>query len=106
MNLRFCPKCKTLMHPSQKNNSLVCNSCGYIEELKELVSMQKIKSKKIGEGYISDKNEFADYEHKCPKCGYNKVQIIDLGVFYSDEDHIILLKCGRCKWSEKIGKIS
>jgi len=29
-----------------------------------------------------------------------------MGIFYSDEDNLILLKCGKCGWSERLGKIS
>ena len=50
---------------------------------------------------VPDDNE--NY-YKCPKCGYEKAQIIDMGIFYSDEDNLILLKCGKCGHSERIGR--
>lgn len=54
-----------------------------------------------------EQNEFATYEHKCSKCGYGKAEIIDLGAQYSDENNLILLKCGKCGWSERVsGKVS
>ena len=46
----------------------------------------------------------ATYDHKCKKCGFSKAQIIDMGIFYSDEDQLILLKCGKCGYSERIGR--
>jgi DNA-directed RNA polymerase subunit M/transcription elongation factor TFIIS len=98
------------MSPQRKNNSIVfvCPSCGFVEEVKErdfLVSNEKIKPKKLkGGGVGEDKNEFATYNHICKKCGYDKAQILDLGIFYSDEDNLIMLKCGRCGFSERIGR--
>ena len=40
----------------------------------------------------------------CKKCGYDKAQIIDMCIFYSDEDNLILLKCGKCNFAERIGR--
>jgi len=61
---------------------------------------QKERGKEVGE----DKNIFANYHNVCKKCGYDKAQILDLGVFYSDEDNLILLKCGKCGFSERVGR--
>lgn len=76
--------------------SFKCDKCGFTEEAKDsLVIKNKIKKpEKIGEGVINDRNIFATYKHKCEKCGYDKVQVLDLGIFYSDEDNLIMLKCG------------
>jgi DNA-directed RNA polymerase subunit M/transcription elongation factor TFIIS len=91
-----------------KKDKAICNSCGFVVYSKlNLSSMEKLPEKEeIGEGSVKGENIFATYEHKCEKCGYDKAQIIDCGVFYSDEDSIIFLKCGKCGFSEKIGKES
>jgi ribosomal protein S27AE len=60
------------------------------------------KKKEIGGGVAEDKNEFATYSHKCTKCGYDKAQIIDLGIWYGDEDNIIRLRCGKCGFAEQL----
>jgi len=85
---------------------LICDSCGF-----ELESLEKLKfreknavEKVVGQGVVLEQNFLADYEHICRKCGYNKAQIIDKGIYYSDEDNLILLKCGKCGYCERIGR--
>ncbi len=72
---------------------------------KRLVTKEKIHhDPERGEGVVKDKNIFATYFHKCEKCGYDKAEIIDEGVKYSDEESVILLECGKCGWSERLNK--
>ena len=108
MALKFCQKCKTLMSPKKKDNEffMKCDNCGCIDTLSHSLSVnEKIKrKKKIGKGIAEGENEFATYDNKCKKCGYGKAQIIDAGIYYSDEDNLILLKCGKCGFSERIGR--
>ena len=116
MPLEFCPKCENLMIPEKVNGKkgietwIKCYHCHLSKKLKDnstLLEREKILHKhNIGKVFkISGlKNEFATYKHKCQKCGYGKAQVIDLGIFYSDEDNLILLKCGKCGWSERVGK--
>jgi DNA-directed RNA polymerase subunit M/transcription elongation factor TFIIS len=98
------------MTPKKKSDKLFfkCNNCGLIEFIdskNSLVVKDKIKPPKIkGKGVIENENIFATYDHKCKKCGYDKAQVLDLGIFYSDEDNLILLKCGKCGYSERIGR--
>lgn len=109
MALNFCRRCKTLMNPHNHEGKILlrCSNCDFSEELKEgsLKVRDKIKkSKKLGEGIASEENILADFEHKCKKCGHDKVQILDMGVFVSDEDNLIMLKCGKCGFSERVGR--
>ncbi|MBU2104775.1 MAG: hypothetical protein KKF67_03305 [Nanoarchaeota archaeon] len=109
MALKFCQRCKTLMSPHKKDRKIFfkCKKCGFIKDSGSLVSKEKISpSIKIGKGVVEDKNIFATYKHKCPKCGYDKVEVIDLGLFWSDEDNIYLLKCGKCGYSERVGEVA
>jgi len=39
--------------------------------------------------------------HKCSKCGYEKAELIEKGVMYTDEDYAYYFKCGRCGHVEK-----
>ncbi len=109
MVMKFCPNCKGLLVPHSigERSVIACKNCDYFREavVKPLVEENKIPKKpEVGTGIASDINEFADYPHKCIKCGYGKAQIIDVGVFYSDEDNLIMLKCGKCGYAERIGR--
>lgn len=109
MVLRFCQKCKTLLSPRKRDGKifLECKDCGFSKEVKkrDLVSKNKIHApEKRGKGFVKDEDIFATYEHECKKCGYNKAQVLDVGIFYSDEDNLILLKCGKCGHSERVGR--
>ena len=109
ITIKFCKKCKTLLNPLEKEGRffLECKKCGFVDEVKKnlLITSEKIKRpKKIGEGSVKDKDIFATYNHICKKCGYDKAEVIDMGIFYSDEDNLIFLKCGKCGFSERIGR--
>ncbi|MGD9276862.1 MAG: hypothetical protein PVJ67_06855 [Candidatus Pacearchaeota archaeon] len=109
MTLKFCKKCKTLLEPHKKEgkNFLVCKNCGIETESENnfLITTEKInKLPKRKEGSVKDEDVFASYKHICKKCGYDKAEVIDMGIFYSDEDNLILLKCGKCGYSERVGR--
>ena len=71
---------------------------------KKIIEREKIKHKDRGEGIVKDKDVFADYKHKCKKCGYGNAEVFDLGAQYSDENELIMLKCGKCGYTERIEK--
>lgn len=110
MTLKFCPKCKNVLIPrrvGERDFVVKCSECDYVDKFKgkPLVEKNKIPQKRIeGKGVVEDKDSFATYKHKCKKCGYDKAEIIDVGVSYSDEDDLILLKCGKCGYSERVGR--
>ena len=108
MTIRFCKKCKTLLSPQKKEGEvfLKCFRCGF--ELKaDLSSRENIsKKEKIENEVVDEENTFATYAHKCSKCGHVGAEINDLGVQYSDEDNLFLVKCGKCGHSERIGDAS
>ena len=54
-----------------------------------------------GKGAVDSKNQLAGFPHLCKKCGYDKAQVIDLGVWFSDEAGVIRYKCGRCGFTEQ-----
>jgi len=95
-----------LLIPKKEGNLLSCGLCGFIKEQQEFFGgKEKMFNKgRLGKGIVEDINDFAIYENKCKKCGHGKAQIIDVGVLYSDEDNLILLKCGKCGFSERIGR--
>ena len=74
-------------------------------EKKKIIEDEKIfHDPERGEGIASGESVFATYKHKCKKCGYGHAEIINLGAQYSDENQLILLKCGRCGYAERIEK--
>lgn len=85
-----------------------CPSCEFIDtaqDLRELDFKEKLPKKEWVEQKANEhKNDFATYPNKCKKCGYDFAQVLDLGIFVSDEDNLILLKCGKCGFSERVGK--
>jgi DNA-directed RNA polymerase subunit M/transcription elongation factor TFIIS len=110
MTLKFCERCNALMNSREEDELIIfeCPSCGFFEAVGDISSLD-VKEKMIpselrGEGAGEDKNDFADYPNVCKKCGYGFAQILDLGIFYSDEDNLVLLKCGKCGFSERIGR--
>ena len=108
MTLKFCKKCKTLLSPQNRDgkNFLVCANCGLKIDSKDgfLKTTEKIKQlPKRKSGSVKDEDIYATYNHICKKCGYDKCEVIDMGIFYSDEDNLILLKCGKCGYSERLG---
>ncbi len=113
MSLKFCNKCGGIIRSKKidKNKSYsFCNNCQEFKLIKEedinnISFNEKIeKQNNRGKGIKENNNEFANYKNICKKCGYDKAQILDLGIFYSDEDNLILLKCGKCGFCERIGR--
>lgn len=107
MVLSFCPDCKDLLIPEVVKGKLTvrCGKCGFSKEVSEdLVTTEKPEHVEIGSGVLEDKNIYATYDHQCEKCGYDKAEVIDLGVLISDEDNLIFIKCGKCKHVERIGR--
>jgi Zn ribbon nucleic-acid-binding protein len=94
----------------QEDNMIIfeCANCGFVDTSPDDSSLNVketiISPIKRGEGVGENKNDFADYPNVCKKCGHGFAQILDLGIFISDEDNLILLKCGKCGHSERIGR--
>jgi DNA-directed RNA polymerase subunit M/transcription elongation factor TFIIS len=90
-----------------KENNLVktyCKKCSTSGESLGISFNEKHKQKLIGSGAMSDENTSANYDNKCKKCGHVGAQIIDVGVLISDEDQLTLLRCGKCGFTERVGR--
>jgi len=99
----FCKKCGSVLIPV--GNYSKCPKCGREESAKNIKTEEKIPVKpKVGKGAVDDENVFASYEHKCEKCAYGKAEVVDQGIKYSDEESSVLLRSGKCGWSEQISK--
>lgn len=88
----FCPKCGSLLE------NQTC-SCGFTKTT-TLKLKEKPKHKTIE--VVDSKNLLAVYDHDCEKCGHKKAELIEKGQMYSDEDDVILYKCGRCGHVEMV----
>jgi len=99
MDWLFCKKCNKIL--SLKEEDKFC-SCGEPKpENTNHAVREKIFSKEKGEGSVKDENIYATFPHVCKKCGYDKAEVIDLGIWCSDEAAVIRYKCGKCKFVEQ-----
>lgn len=106
----FCKTCGRLLVPKKTSYGqwLSCPSGHPQPELNQekiilkQENFQKGKKIEIAE----NKNILAVFDHICKKCGHDKAEMKEIGAFYSDEDDVIRLKCGRCGHVEQMeGKI-
>jgi len=96
----FCKSCGKILQLKESNNVIIC-ICGFANEVSEVSFSQKAKKKeKIGKGVYKEP-ESIGFPHTCKKCGYDKCDISDLGVFYGDESNIYLYKCKKCGYVER-----
>ncbi len=84
---------------------LECSSCGFSHAFQthSFIETEKVpKTARRETGVVTAKNTYATFHHPCSKCGFPKAEIIDEGVWYSDEDNVLLLKCGKCGFVERM----
>ena len=106
----FCKTCGSLLVPKKTSYGkwMACPHGHTQPELNQEEKILTIKNlnpaKKVE---VSDgQNILAVYPHKCPKCGYDKAELIDIMPFYSDEDCVSRMKCGKCGFVEQMeGKV-
>lgn len=103
MTMQFCEKCgKILMIQSENGKNIGKCSCGFHKTINpEVSATEKLNQPPKEVELVSEKNEFATFPHKCKKCGYDKAEVIDLGILIGDEAAVTLYKCGKCKNSER-----
>ncbi len=66
------------------------------------VNNQKVEKITVGDGT----NFLAVHDHVCKKCGHGKAEMLEIGAFYSDEDSVVKMKCGKCGIVEQLeGKV-
>lgn len=74
-----------------------------MEEKKEI--KEKIRKKEEPKfEVVCEEISLAVHNHKCKKCGYDKAQLIECGVWIGDEDNVIKYKCGRCGYVEDVSE--
>lgn len=92
----FCPKCGSIL--KVKDGSVFC-SCGYTDKNTKQVNLSdKPKHKEVR--VLDGENRLAVHDHVCEKCGHDKAELIERGIMYSDEDDVVLYKCGKCGYTK------
>ena len=75
---------------------LFCSECKIYQKEAKGITKENIKPTEHCFDPVEDTNLYAVYNHICSKCGHDKAQILEKGTYYSDEDTIFILKCGKC----------
>ena len=101
----FCKTCGSLLLP-KKTEFGKWNACpnGHSQpQLNQEKNILIIKNQTPGKKIevMDGKNHLAVHNHICPKCGYDKAELIEMSANYSDEDNIYKMKCGKCGFVEK-----
>jgi len=106
MGLLFCEKCGKISKIEEiEGKKIVRCSCGFekqIEDDHEVSATEHVPKKpEKGKGAVSGDNQLATFPHKCKKCGHEKAQVIECGVWYSDEAGVVRYRCGKCGYTEQ-----
>ncbi|MBP7708250.1 hypothetical protein KA107_01075 [Candidatus Pacearchaeota archaeon] len=104
--MEFCKNCNSILFYFNELGKVktYCKKCKLAKEGESTSFSEKHKIEKKGEGFIHSGNPSANYNHICKKCGHEGCEIIDVGILISDEDNLIMLKCGKCGFSERFGR--
>jgi len=107
----FCKTCGTLLRPKTTpyGKWMACPN-GHVQpemqqSSKDIKTKNKHTDQKIG---VSDgENPLAVHDFVCERCGYGKAELIEIQPFYSDEDSIYRMKCGKCGLVKQLeGKVT
>ncbi|HLC52052.1 MAG TPA: hypothetical protein VJI98_02300 [Candidatus Nanoarchaeia archaeon] len=106
----FCKTCGRLLAPKTTpyGKWMACPDGHSQPELNQESKTLNLKNQKKTEIIkVSDgKNILAVHHHVCQKCGYDLSELIEIAPFYSDEDSVLRMKCGKCGHTEQLeGKV-
>lgn len=102
--MEFCPKCGSLMLP--KGNSLLCEKCGHVEELRkpEEYTLVKKVEEKMGDVNVVEEEKMAlpTVKTTCPSCGNHTAYWWILQTRRADEPPTRFYRCTKCgkTWRE------
>jgi DNA-directed RNA polymerase subunit M/transcription elongation factor TFIIS len=108
--IMFCKKCGSLLVPKKTSYGkwMACTKGCTQPELNQDSQTLNIKNKDQAKKIEVDdgSNHLAVHDHKCPKCGFDKAELIEISCGYSDEDNVYRMKCGKCGHVEQLeGKV-
>ncbi|MBI4450587.1 hypothetical protein HY642_01305 [Candidatus Woesearchaeota archaeon] len=93
----FCPQCKSILKPAKEDGKLLLRcDCGYVDSAPREKNFKERIQTQAEIQVAESSNSSAVYDHTCSKCKYAKAQLIEKGVWYSDEDAVVLYVCGSC----------
>jgi len=106
----FCKTCGRLLTPKKTEYGkwLACPEGHPQPELNQDKNILQTTNNNQGQRLqVSDGiNTLAVHDHVCKKCGYGQAELIEIAPFYSDEDSVIRMKCGKCGFVEQLeGKV-
>ncbi len=107
----FCKTCGTLLRPktTEYGKWMACPNGHAQPEMqtssKTVTTENKKQDKRVE---VHDgQNILAVHDYVCEKCGYDKAELIEIQPFYSDEDSIYRMKCGKCGHVKQLeGKVT
>ncbi|PIN75560.1 hypothetical protein COV17_03825 [Candidatus Woesearchaeota archaeon CG10_big_fil_rev_8_21_14_0_10_36_11] len=106
----FCTTCGSLLVPKSTpyGKWMGCpngHSQPEVVQKAETTTEKNTVKEKITVG--NDINYLAVNDHICTRCGHDKAEMVEIGSFYSDEDSVVKMKCGKCRHIERLeGKIT
>ena len=105
----FCKTCGGILVPKKTiyGHWLSCPAGHSQPEMNQSSEdMVEKNTDKVDIKVADSENVLAVHDHKCKKCGYDKAEMLHIGSFYSDEDEVVKMKCGKCGFVEMLeGKI-
>ncbi len=106
----FCKTCGTLLTPKKTEFGkwMACPNGHLQPKLNQEKHISTVKNKDMGRSIdVADgENILAVHDHQCPKCGFDKAELIEISCSYSDEDNTYRMKCGKCGFVERLeGKV-
>ncbi len=96
IKIQFCPKCKSILVPSQDSKRIVCG-CGYILRQPKTIKIGE-KTEKVKKVDIIDKTieTLSKTDIKCPECRHGKAYYWLAQTRSSDEAETQFFRCVKC----------
>ena len=99
----FCPKCKSMMFPT--DGVLTCKKCGYSGKSKSKASTKIITKRTEDKEMMvitEDTATLPKTKAECPKCGHNEAFFVLRQTRASDEPETRIYRCVKCSasWRE------
>ena len=107
----FCKSCGTLLRPKTTpyGKWMACPNGHTQPEMQkesETLRFKNLNEEKRVEVH-DGVNHLAVHDFVCEKCGHDKAELIEIMPFYSDEDLVQKMKCGKCGCVKQLeGKVT
>lgn len=105
--MEFCEVCGAIL--KIKGNFSVCNRCNIklsLDRGKSIIFKEKVINSDFVSNEVSiNKDDFHGIDFDCKKCDNRKGEVMDAGIRYSDEDWIYLVRCTKCGYTTRWGKM-